>query len=69
MPCFPAARPSTPAAVIAHRLPPINAASPGHRIGQEEAEAWVLRCCRGLRLPEPTRLADKAAGGRWPPLP
>ena len=44
--------------------------SPGHRIGQEEAEAWVLRCCRGLRLPEPTRLADKAAGGRaitpWP---
>ena len=38
--------------------------SPGHRIGQEEAEAWVLRCCRGLRLPEPTRLADKAAGGR-----
>ena len=40
--------------------------SPGHRIGQEEAEAWVLRCCRGLRLPEPTRLADKAARGRWP---
>ncbi len=40
--------------------------SSGHRIGQKEAEAWVLRCCRGLRLPEPTRLADKAAGGRWP---
>lgn len=38
--------------------------SAGHRVGQAEAEAWVLRCCRGLRLPEPTRLADKAAGGK-----
>ena len=38
----------------------------GHRIGLAEAEAWVLRCCRGYRLPEPTRLADKAAGGRAP---
>ena len=33
----------------------------GHRIGLAEAEAWVLRCCRGYRLPEPPRLADKAA--------
>jgi hypothetical protein len=24
----------------------------------------VLRCCRGYRLPEPTRLAHQAAGGR-----
>ncbi|MCH8994714.1 MAG: deoxyribonuclease V [Chloroflexi bacterium] len=38
----------------------------GHRIGLAEVEAWVLRCCRGYRLPEPTRLADKAAGGRAP---
>lgn len=36
----------------------------GHRIGLAEAEAWVLRCCRGYRLPEPTRLAHQAAGGR-----
>ncbi len=38
----------------------------GHRIGLAEAEAWVLRCCRGYRLPEPTRLAHQAAGGRAP---
>jgi deoxyribonuclease V len=38
--------------------------SAGHRIAQAEAEAWVLRCCRGYRLPEPTRLAHQAAGGR-----
>ena len=38
----------------------------GHRIGLAEAEAWALRCCRGYRLPEPTRLADQAAGGRIP---
>ena len=38
--------------------------SSGHRIGLAEAEAWVLRCCRGLRLPEPTRLAHHAASGR-----
>jgi deoxyribonuclease V len=40
--------------------------SAGHRIGLAEAEAWVLRCCRGYRLPEPTRLAHQAAGGRIP---
>ncbi len=40
--------------------------SSGHRIGLAEAEAWVLRCCRGYRLPEPTRLAHQAAGGRLP---
>ena len=38
--------------------------SVGHRIGLAEAVEWVLRCCRGLRLPEPTRLAHQAAGGR-----
>ena len=37
--------------------------SVGHRIGLAEATQWVLRCCRGLRLPEPTRLAHQAAGG------
>jgi deoxyribonuclease V len=35
----------------------------GHRIGLEEAVRWVLACCRGYRLPEPTRLAHLAAGG------
>jgi deoxyribonuclease V len=38
--------------------------SAGHKIGLRQAERWVLRCCRGFRLPEPTRLADQAAGGR-----
>jgi deoxyribonuclease V len=41
--------------------------SVGHRIGLAEAAEWVLRCCRGLRLPEPTRLAHQAAGGRLAP--
>jgi deoxyribonuclease V len=41
--------------------------SVGHRIGLAEAVEWVLRCCRGLRLPETTRLAHQAAGGRLPP--
>jgi deoxyribonuclease V len=40
--------------------------SAGHRIGLAQAAEWVLRCCRGLRLPEPTRLAHQAAGGRAP---
>lgn len=37
--------------------------SVGHRIGQRQSEAWVLRCCRGYRLPEPARIAHQAAGG------
>ena len=41
----------------------------GHRISLPEAEGWVLRCCRGYRLPEPTRLAHLAAAGRLPPTP
>lgn len=41
----------------------------GHRIGRAQAEAWVLRCCRGYRLPEPTRLAHQAAAGRIPATP
>jgi len=40
--------------------------SVGHRIGLQEAAAWVLRLCRGYRLPEPTRLADQLSKGRQP---
>jgi len=35
----------------------------GHKIDLEAAIYWVLACCRGYRLPEPTRLAHLAAGG------
>jgi len=35
----------------------------GHKIDLETAMHWVLKCCRGYRLPEPTRLAHLAAGG------
>ena len=42
--------------------------SSGQRASLAEAEAWVLRCGRGYRLPEPTRLADQAAGGRIPAI-
>jgi deoxyribonuclease V len=34
----------------------------GHRIDLPTAISFVLSCCRGLRLPEPTRLAHCAAG-------
>lgn len=37
--------------------------SVGHRIGLEAAAAWTLRCCRGFRLPEPTRQAHTLASG------
>jgi deoxyribonuclease V len=37
--------------------------SVGHRISLASALQWVLGCCRGYRLPEPTRLAHLAAGG------
>jgi deoxyribonuclease V len=36
--------------------------SPGHRISVETAASLVMRCTRGYRLPEPTRLADRLAG-------
>jgi deoxyribonuclease V len=36
----------------------------GHKISLESAIHWVRRCCCGYRLPEPTRLAHLAAGGR-----
>jgi len=37
--------------------------SVGHKIDLAAAIKWVLNCCRGYRLPEPTRLAHLAAGG------
>ncbi|MFA5317786.1 MAG: deoxyribonuclease V [Dehalococcoidales bacterium] len=40
--------------------------SAGHRISLNMAVKWVLRCLRGYRLPEPTRLAHQAAGGNFP---
>jgi deoxyribonuclease V len=35
----------------------------GHMIDLTSAIKWVIACCRGYRLPEPTRLAHQAAGG------
>ena len=34
----------------------------GHKIDLDTAVAVVVRCLRGYRLPEPTRLADRLAG-------
>ena len=35
----------------------------GHKVDLTAAIYWLLECCRGYRLPEPTRLAHLAAGG------
>jgi len=35
----------------------------GHKIDLLTATQWVMKCCRGYRLPEPTRLAHQVAGG------
>ena len=35
----------------------------GHKVDLRTAIHWVLECCRGYRLPEPTRLAHLVAGG------
>ena len=43
--------------------------SPGHRVSVEAAASLVMRCARGYRLPEPTRLADRLAGQRELPTP
>jgi deoxyribonuclease V len=40
----------------------------GHKIDLAAAIHWVLECCRGYRLPEPTRLAHLAAGGNLEPV-
>lgn len=39
----------------------------GHKIDLQTAIHWVLECCRGYRLPEPTRLAHLAARGNLKP--
>lgn len=39
----------------------------GHKISLEAAIYWVRECCRGFRIPEPTRLAHLAAGGNLKP--
>lgn len=36
----------------------------GHKVDLDTAIGWVLACCRGYRLPEPTRLAHLAAAGK-----
>ncbi len=36
----------------------------GHKVDLLTAVSWTLGCCRGYRLPEPTRLAHLAASGR-----
>jgi len=36
----------------------------GHRVSTDTALAWVQRCMKGYRLPEPTRWADAVASGR-----
>jgi deoxyribonuclease V len=37
--------------------------SVGHKVDLAAAVSWVGSCCRGYRLPEPTRLAHLAASG------
>ena len=36
----------------------------GHRIDLPTAIHWIIKCCRGYRLPEPSRLAHFAASGK-----
>ena len=43
--------------------------SVGHKINLTSALQWVMNCCRGYRLPEPTRLAHLAAGGTLTSVP
>jgi deoxyribonuclease V len=42
--------------------------SPGHLIDVKHATQFVLDCCTGYRLPEPTRWAHKVAGGEKFPI-
>ncbi|MFC2020056.1 deoxyribonuclease V [Chloroflexota bacterium] len=37
--------------------------STGHKVTLKASVHWVLACCRGYRLPEPTRLAHMLASG------
>jgi len=43
--------------------------SVGHKIDLASALQCVINCCRGYRLPEPTRLAHLAAGGMLTSVP
>ena len=36
--------------------------SVGNKISIDDAIFWIMRCCRGSRLPEPIRFAHQAAG-------
>ena len=36
----------------------------GHKFDLSSAINWVIKCCRNYRLPEPSRLAHLAAGGK-----
>ena len=38
--------------------------SVGHKVDLPSGLRWVLACCAGYRMPEPTRLAHQAAAGR-----
>ena len=40
--------------------------SVGQKVDLDSAIYWVLQCCRGYRLPQPTRFAHLAAGGHLP---
>ncbi|MBI5724495.1 MAG: endonuclease V [Planctomycetes bacterium] len=33
--------------------------SAGHLVSLDDAIEWTLKCCRGVRMPQPTRIADK----------
>ncbi len=39
----------------------------GHKVDLQASIYWVMQCCRGFRIPEPTRLAHLAAGGNLKP--
>ena len=43
------------------RLKPLYV-SVGHRVTLDDAVRWTLRACRGVRVPEPTRRADRLVG-------
>jgi deoxyribonuclease V len=38
--------------------------SVGHKVSLVSSVNWVIKCLKGYRLPEPTRLAHLAAGGK-----
>ncbi len=41
----------------------------GHKVDLPSAIEWTMKCCRGYRLPEPSRLAHLAASGGHIPTP